>query len=275
MTGTPQHKIIPAEAYIAIKLDGELTAEGAVLFQNDFEQFIKPTHHLIIQCENCSGMVPQWVRVLMAMAMELKKINRQVRVVQATPKVMQFFKDQGVDKALKCLKSLREAQVELGLATKKAIDTDFINPFLSGTMKVLEIQCKTKSIPGKIYVKKPGEKFSGDISGNIGLVSEVFTGAVTISFPEATFLQVVGRMFGETFTSITKEIEDGAGELTNIIFGQAKIQLNEKGYGIKTALPSVITGKDHSVSTTVKGVTVVVPFESDAGKFFIEITTSV
>lgn len=108
----------------------------------------------------------------------------------------------------------------------------------------------------------------------IGLVSDVFSGSVVISFPQATFLNVMSRMLGEEFTEITKEIEDGAGEITNIIFGQAKITLNERGYGIKTALPSVVTGQDHSILQMSTGPRVVVPFETDVGPFFVEICLS-
>lgn len=269
------YKIIEAESYYTLKFEGELVPEAIPLFQADFPNFVKPTHHVIIQCENLSGMHTQWIRGLVSLEQQLKKLNKRLLFVQITSKVEAFFKAQGVDSVFKSYKTLREALVELGLVTKKAIDTDFINPFLAATIKVLEIQAKTNATPGKIYVKQAGDKFSGDISGVIGLVSDSFNGSVVISFPENTFLQIMTKMFGETQTTITKEIEDGAAELTNIIFGQAKITLNEKGYGIKTALPSVITGKDHSVASTVKGLIVVVPFETDSGKFFIEICTSI
>jgi chemotaxis protein CheX len=60
-------------------------------------------------------------------------------------------------------------------------------------------------------------------------------------------------MLGEEYTKIDQELVNGAGELTKMIFGQVKIVLNEKGYGIKTTIPSVISGKDHSLSALTKG----------------------
>lgn len=57
-------------------------------------------------------------------------------------------------------------------------------------------------------------------------------------------------------------------------FGQAKVILNEKGYGIKTAIPSVVSGRNHSLETLTKGPIVVVPFESSKGNFFVEICLS-
>jgi len=43
-------------------------------------------------------------------------------------------------------------------------------------------------------------------------------------------------MFGEKYEKIPEGLQDGAGELMNIIFGYAKKILNEKGYVIEMAI---------------------------------------
>jgi len=151
------------------------------------------------------------------------------------------------------------------------LNTDFIHPFLNATVHILNVQANLSAEPGKAFLKKTNDRLVGDVSGIIGVVSDKFNGSVIISFPEATFLKVMSNMLGENFTELTPEIVDGAGEILNMIFGQAKIVLNEKGYGIKTAIPSVVTGRHLSVSTMTKGPVVVVPFSSGAGEFFVEI----
>lgn len=186
--------------------------------------------------------------------------------------IRNFIKDQGV--SLHSSQTIREALAALGLVTKKAIDVQFINPFLTSTMNVLEVQAKTKSTPGKMSLKQDNSKYHGDISGVIGLISDAFNGSVVISFPEATFLKIMSRMLGEEFKVLTKDLTDGAAEITNMIFGGAKVTLNERGYGIKTAIPSVVTGKDHTVQSLTTGPQVVIPFSTDVGDFYIEICTS-
>ncbi len=151
------------------------------------------------------------------------------------------------------------------------LNTDFIHPFLNATVHILNVQANLPAEPGKAFLKKTNDRLVGDVSGIIGVVSDKFNGSVIISFPEATFLKVMSNMLGESFTELTPEIVDGAGEVLNMIFGQAKVVLNEKGYGIKTAIPSVVTGRHLSVSTMTKGPVVVVPFSSGAGEFFVEI----
>ena len=84
----------------------------------------------------------------------------------------------------------------------------------------------------------------------------------------------MSKMHGEEYTTINGENADGASEFTNMIFGYAKIILNEQGYGIKTALPSLIVGKSHRFPASKKEIVVVVPFESELGGFFVEICLS-
>jgi chemotaxis protein CheX len=151
------------------------------------------------------------------------------------------------------------------------LNTDFIHPFLNATVHILNVQANLPAEAGKAYLKKQADRLIGDVSGIISVISDKFNGSVVISFPEPTFLKVMSNMLGEEYSEISPEIVDGAGEILNMIFGQAKIVLNEKGYGIKTAIPSVVTGRDVNVSTMTKGPVVVVPFQSQAGEFFVEI----
>ena len=81
----------------------------------------------------------------------------------------------------------------------------------------------------------------------------------------------MGNMIGETYEVIDKELEDGAGELLNIIFGHAKAILNNKGYNIQKAIPTIVRGKDLAINHISSNKTIVLPFESPEGPFHIEI----
>ena len=154
---------------------------------------------------------------------------------------------------------------------KNSNSASFIRPFLVETVEVFEIQAETKVIAGTIYKRDAGDALSGDITGVIGIVSDHFVGTVLISFPEATFLKVVSRVMGKEIPMITKDIIDGAGEFTNMIFSRAKATLNAKGMAVKSALPSIVIGKAHNFSCSSAALRTVIPFESDAGNFTVEI----
>lgn len=275
MSQQKNFEFIKSDGYYTLKLNGELAAETVKDFEKESEQVLaNGAVFYVVNCENLSAMTPTWMRALVQVQKNLKAINKDIRYLFVSANLQKFFKAQGVESVFTTSPSLRAALVEFGLATAKALDVNFINPFLSATMTVLKVQASTEAKPGAPYKKDPSEKYFGDISGVIGLVSEAFVGSVVISFPETTFLKIMSRMLGEEYTAITKEIEDGAGELTNIIFGQAKVALNEKGYGIRTAIPSVVSGKDHSVQSVTRGSRIVIPFETNVGKFVVEICLS-
>ncbi len=265
------------ENYLLIKLKGSCDFSNLKGFYDEVMnvlQYSRP--HVIIDCENLESISKDWVRDLLRLHLFLKSNDKKLRFVQASAALKSNFKTLGIDDAFKTSGTLKEALIDFGLAARRSLDTEFINPFLDSTMNVLKVQAGVDAQAGKIYLKKPNEPLLGDVSGVIGIVSENFTGAVVISFPEATFLKVMSGMLGEEYLELNQDILDGAGEITNIIFGQAKVILNGKGYGIKTALPSVVHGKDHTVSShDLMGQSVVVPFESNSGKFFVEICLSV
>jgi len=267
-------ELVSCTGYMLVKLKGQLEAESVHGFEEELSKKVFPSPtDVIVDCTQLADVSHQWLRALVMLQKKLKTSHKQIRMVHLPPRVSKYIRQEGLDGTLKQCHGLQEAVMEL--THHLTLDVDFINPFIESTLKVLETQASTKAKVGTLYRASSNEKFHGDISGVIAVVSDGFTGTMVISFPSETFLKIMSRMLGEEQTETTKEIEDGAGELTNIIFGQTKIILNEKGYGIKTALPSVVTGQGHSIQQKTKGPRIVLPFETDIGPFFIEICLSV
>jgi chemotaxis protein CheX len=153
-------------------------------------------------------------------------------------------------------------------------DVNFINPFIEGTIETLKIQCGFVTInAGKPYSKGQGPQPSSDLAAVIGLTSTAFNGSVAICFPEEVFLAIMEKMLGEKYTTITQDVEDGASELLNIIFGQAKKSLNALGYAIDRAVPTIVRGESLNVFHLTRSPTIMLPFESEVGAFHIEIVT--
>jgi chemotaxis protein CheX len=150
------------------------------------------------------------------------------------------------------------------------MNVDFINPFLSATVNVLETMAFIKTEPGKPEVKK--DRVSrGDVTGLCGLAGDQLSGSFSISFSEAAILSIVSSMFGEPITTINDEIRDAVGEITNMISGGARRQLSEKGYKFNMAIPTIIVGKNHEVTHKTTGPAILLPFTISAGDFYIEI----
>ncbi len=228
--------------------------------------------NLIVQCSDCGNMTPSFLRQLSLVYRDLKKVNGKIRLVAAKESIQKLIVAQGLDRILVNKLSLRGALVDIGLAKEKAIDVNFVNPFLAATIKVLKVQCFLEAKPMGPALKKPSDPpLLGDVSGIIAINAEGFQGSLAISFSNGVFLHIVEKMFGEKVTEITTQNVDLVGELSNMILGQAKIELSSLGFSIQQAIPSVIWGKDHKIKQYGGGICVVIPFETPAGPFHIEI----
>ncbi len=149
------------------------------------------------------------------------------------------------------------------------LDVKMINPFINATINVLETMAFVKSEAQKAYLKKDNVA-TGDVSGVVGFTGET-NGTVFITFDESCIVKVVSNMFGEKINELNDEVKDAVGELTNMISGQARKELEEIGQLFHGSIPSVVTGKNHELMPMTKGPKIAVPFKTDFGNFTIEV----
>ena len=149
------------------------------------------------------------------------------------------------------------------------MDVSLVNPFINATVKVLETMASTKVDPGKPFLKKD-KVARGDVTGIIGITGEA-NGTISVTFDEGSILGIVSKMFGEEMPEMNADVADAGGELTNMISGQARQQLEKNGREFEAAIPSVVTGKDHQINHITSGPIVAIPFSTDGGNFTIEI----
>jgi chemotaxis protein CheX len=149
------------------------------------------------------------------------------------------------------------------------LDVEIVNPFINATLNVLETMAFIKSKAQKPYLKKDNVA-KGDVSGVVGFTGET-NGTVFITFDESCIIKVVSNMLGEQINEINDEIKDAVGELTNMISGQARKELEEIGKVFNGAIPSVVSGKNHELMPLTKGPKIAIPFNTDFGNFTIEV----
>jgi chemotaxis protein CheX len=151
----------------------------------------------------------------------------------------------------------------------QTLDVKIINPFISATLNVLETMAFVKSKAEKPYLKKDNVA-KGDVSGIVGFTGET-NGTVFITFDEPCIVKVVSNMFGEQINEINDEIKDAVGELTNMISGQARKELEEIGKVFQGGIPSVVSGENHELKPMTKGPKIAIPFKTEFGSFTIEV----
>jgi chemotaxis protein CheX len=149
------------------------------------------------------------------------------------------------------------------------MDVRYINPFLEGTVEVLKTMAFIDPRPGKPYLKTDNNA-QGDITGIIGLTGKV-KGSLALTFSEECILKIVSNMLGEDKPKIDHEIKDAVGEITNMVSGVARKKLEALGLLVFAAIPTVVSGKGHSVSHVLGGPSLIIPFETDSGAFVVDV----
>ena len=104
----------------------------------------------------------------------------------------------------------------------------------------------------------------GSVTGLIGVHGDV-SGFITVNMPEKAAFCLVGGLLQEQFRSLSGQVVDGVGEITNIIAGGIKTGLAGTPWSYRhVTVPSVIVGQHYQIAYT-KGLEYVsVTFEQQS-----------
>lgn len=155
-------------------------------------------------------------------------------------------------------------------SVKIEADAKVMNAFIDASKNTLTTMAKlVKCQHNAPFILQPGQDLKTDVSGIIQMISAKFNGSLIISFPSDTLLQVAGRMLDSKYDKMNDEIAEAAGELLNIIWGQTRRILEYEKYDMKSAFPSVVTGAHHRIEQYEQVPTMVIPFTTECGDFYI------
>ncbi len=152
------------------------------------------------------------------------------------------------------------------------MDVRLINPFLTAAMHVLKTMAGMDVSPGKPFLKKD-DRATGDVSAIIGITG-VASGSMALVFTEKCILAIVSSLLGENITELNHEVRDAVGELTNMICGDGRRRLAEEGFSLQAGIPTIVSGKNHSIMHFADGPRLAVPFQTANGDFMIEVAFS-
>ena len=151
-----------------------------------------------------------------------------------------------------------------------SMNVEFINPFLSSISNVLATMAMMEPQTGKAAIQfddLPPAEFTGIIEMN----SPQTCGVLAISFTEPLICEITKRMLGDDTETVDETLKDLVGEITNIVCGNAKAILDQKGYDFDMATPRVVKGRDKDATFPKSCTVLVIPFSTEFGEFFVEI----
>lgn len=149
----------------------------------------------------------------------------------------------------------------------KMVKVEYINPFIVSAANVFQMMLNCELQRGELYLKGHVQP-DHEISGVIGLSGKA-TGTVVLSLSREVAISATDAMLGERPMTVDGDVVDTIGELTNMIAGNAKMQLEQFEMGI--SLPSVIVGKNHSVEFPGGVTPIAIPFTCPWGSVCLDI----
>lgn len=147
---------------------------------------------------------------------------------------------------------------------------EFIDSIQESIINVLVTMADMQPQSGKPSVKTR-RNVQGDVTGIIDLVSKQKTGSLAISFTKPVALEIAKRMLRMETDHIDEMVRDLVGEIANMMAGGAKAKLQEQGYDFELTFPSVIVDDERNIIHNKETSTVILPFQTDSGEFFVEL----
>jgi len=160
-----------------------------------------------------------------------------------------------------------EAHIQPTSAPPLALDDVLAKEISTAVSSALRETFAVDVAPGPYEIGEGMVSLVGDVSGVIGMVQSHLEATLTLCLTFETVRDILPQIVGKS-VSITHEMAvDAVGEITNMIFGQIKASLGQRGYHLKLGIPCVVTGKGHFVSQFHRGRYMIVPFHLDGQLF--------
>jgi chemotaxis protein CheX len=157
-------------------------------------------------------------------------------------------------------------------AVSKRHDLELVEPFILAIMEMMKVQCGLEVRPGMPYHKHLSSTPPSDVMAVFGVLSRAMGTMVSVAlcFTEKDYNAIMERLFHHPPND--QEAHDGINEMVGVVFARVKKLMNLDGQIIKRLIPTIIFGKNLTLSYLTAGQTVIVPLETDAGKFHLELT---
>lgn len=140
----------------------------------------------------------------------------------------------------------------------KTVDVNLINPFIESTLECLQQMAGCQPVRKRIFIKKDNEMHGG-ISGVIGL-SNGITGSCSVSFPKTLAERIICAFLGEEPPVEEQMLNDGIGEVANMVAGGAKMRFAKSGFNFSISTPTVIAGGPSQLWNPVDVVSIACEF---------------
>lgn len=146
---------------------------------------------------------------------------------------------------------------------------DFSQCLSKGTQDIFATMLMAPVSGGELW-SEPTDAFARDLTSMVAMAGAC-RGMVAIHCPKPVALGLTGLLLGLDVDEFGEDVFDAMGEFANMLAGSVKQELCNRGLEVNLAIPSVVTGPDYSVDSSVDGDRLALRFETESGAFLVEL----
>ena len=155
----------------------------------------------------------------------------------------------------------------------KAMNEAYATSILKSVKNVFSVMAQIETAP-QPEEHKPDAVSCGEVSGIIEITGHNFQGSIAISFSKELIIELTKRMLHMEIVEIDATAQDLAKEMSNMLIGGAKSDMDDEGYHADMSVPSLVMGSGHKIVHTLKAPTKLIPVKTTHGSLWIELCFS-
>jgi chemotaxis protein CheX len=91
-----------------------------------------------------------------------------------------------------------------------------------------------------------------------------------VTFTKEGAVSIARAMLGDDLGDLEQDVADTVGEIANMVSGQARAAIAEKGVTLHGSTPTIVVGQDHRITHLSKSPVMCIPFTMPEGAFTVE-----
>lgn len=140
----------------------------------------------------------------------------------------------------------------------------------SATNEVFQTMLGLEARYGETHIAEPGKGLSMGVIGIIGLVGE-WTGTAVVSYSSPLACKIANTLFLQEYPNVSDEVLDAVAEMTNMIIGNLKNNLEIKLGTMGLSIPAVVFGRNFATRRSGKESWYVIQFEVDGERIDVQL----
>lgn len=266
--------LLKHDDYVMVELPEVFYAEAAKEFQEQCQNWVGPsTHSIVVDFLKCKKFNSSAFPVFAKYKMFLKRNGISFFSINANKDIKAAIQEGGMSAIFSVCENFMQIQEQIGfkVTTRNILEADNINVLFEGVHAAFKASFGLTLTNGKPFVKTVPLDLGVGILSVVNLFESELLGVVRFYFPEIFMQTIQKSKLGIESRGIVQKSVEEIEKFSDEYMEKIKITMMGKGYDLNVTFPTVMMGFLPHLVASSKEVTIVLPFKSLFGDFWIEV----